>query len=98
MENIDKSTPVWQLTVEELVYCIKQSIPPQNISSANKDEIKKEDYAHGLKELADFLGVSYSQVWRLKKAGVFDKAISQRGRIILIHKKTAFELFNEDIK
>lgn len=99
MQNIDKSTPVWQLTVEELVYCIKQSLPPQDFSSTNVDEIRKEDYIKGLRELADFLGISYSQVWRLKNKGIFDKAIKQRDRTIIIHKKTALELFNdEDLK
>lgn len=92
--NIDKNTPLWQITVEELIFCIKQSLQPQDFLPTEEIHCKKEDeYLKGLKELASFLGISYSSTWRLKNEGVFDGAIIQRGRTILIHKETVLKLF-----
>ena len=56
MNNLDKDTPVWQLTLGELIYSIKQSFP-QNIHFPieNDDE---DNYITGLKELSKYLGIS----------------------------------------
>ncbi|MDY3317493.1 DUF3853 family protein [Riemerella anatipestifer] len=98
--RIDKDAPVWQMTVGELIYCIKESLPPQIFSSDNhtveEQNVNNDDYIKGLKNLANFLGISYSQVWRLKRDGVFDEAIIQRQRTILIHKKKALELLAKE--
>lgn len=93
--NIDKNTPLWQITVEELIFCIKQSLKPQDF--VHPTETRKEDeYLKGLKELASYLGISYSTAWRLKNEGIFDSALIQRGRTILIHKQTALKLFADN--
>lgn len=95
---IDKDTPVWQLTLGELIYSIKQSLPPQVFSSdknSSENTINDEDYITGLKNLARFLKISYSQAWKMKKKGLFDDAIIQVNRTIFIHKKKAIEILAE---
>lgn len=99
MNHIDKDTPVWQLTLGELIYSIKESLPSQYSSSDNipsEDKIDNKDHITGLKNLAKFLGISYSHTWRLKKKGVFDKAITQRDRTIFINKQKIMELLAEE--
>lgn len=96
MNNLDKDTPVWQLTLGELIYSIKQSFP-QNIHFPieNDDE---DHYITGLKELSKYLGISYSLTSKLKREGVFDRAIKQRNRTIIINKRIAIECFAEIVK
>ncbi|MEC5395240.1 DUF3853 family protein [Bergeyella sp. RCAD1439] len=93
MQHIDKNTPIWQLTVEQLVSCIKESFPPQNFSIGNQEDTP--EYITGLKDLAKFLNISYSQTWRMKKQGIFDEAIIQKERVIFINKKKVMEILKK---
>lgn len=48
----------------------------------------------GIKGLADLLGVSESAAKRIKASGILDRAISQRGSIIITDARLALELFS----
>ena len=80
MENITPQTPLCNLTVKEFLEISK------NLNSENM-------YEYGLKGLAKILGCSISKASKIKSSGILDKAITQRGNIIIIDKKKAIELF-----
>lgn len=80
MKNIDLTTPIWQLTVEEFLQVSK------NIGYEKKYE---------LKGLAKILGCSVSKASEVKSSGLLDKAITQNGNIIIIDKEKALELFGK---
>ncbi|HBV17505.1 DUF3853 family protein [Epilithonimonas ginsengisoli] len=82
MKNIDLTTPIWQLTVEEFLQVSK------NIGYEKK-------YEYGLKGLAKILGCSVSKASEVKSSGLLDKAITQNGNIIIIDKEKALELFGK---
>lgn len=92
---IDKNTPVWQLTVGELISIIDKKT--DNEASQEKKIVAEEieRYAHGLRGLAELIGCSKNHAAKLKSEGVFDGAIIQRGRKIIIDKQKALELFNK---
>lgn len=92
MDNHTK--PVWQLTVSELIDILEENL---NLSSDKKvsNDIKNEkEYVYGLSGLAKILGCSKNHASKLKSSGMFDEAIIQNGRKIIVDKKKALELFN----
>ena len=92
MNWIDPNTPIWQLTVGELKELLnsttKQPVPEKIIDT--------KEYVYGLNGLAKILGCSKTHASRLKSTGLFDSAIIQNGRKIIIDKKKALELFNNN--
>ena len=80
MSNIDPKTPIWQLTVEEFLEVSK-------LINAEKK------YEFGLKGLAKILGCSISKASEVKRSGLLDDAIVQNGKIIVIDKDKALQLF-----
>lgn len=82
MKRIDSKTPLLNLTVEEFL-------------EVSKKIVADENYAHGLKGLAKFLGCSRSKASKLKSSGILDEAITQNGNIIIIDKKKALELLRK---
>lgn len=46
--------------------------------------MRKPWMVHSLKELAAAIDASYTTVWRMKKSGIIDPAISQFGRWCII--------------
>lgn len=80
MKKIDPKTPIWKLTVEEFLAISK------NLSTESK-------YEYGLKGLAKILGCSVSKASEIKSTGILDKAIIQKGNIIIIDKEKALQLF-----
>lgn len=53
---------------------------------------------YGIPGLAKLLGVSTRQAARVKATGCLDKAISQRGRTIIVNTKLALQLFDSKKK
>ena len=82
MKHIDSKTLLLNLTVEEFL-------------EVSKKIIADENYAYGLKGLANFLGCSRSKASKLKSSGILDEAITQNGNIIIIDKKKALELLRK---
>lgn len=95
MKDVDK--PIWQLTIGEFVEILESRIPK---SIVEKVSIEKLDstYVYGLKGLAKILGCSTNYAGRLKRTGIFDKAIKQKGRTIIVNVEMALKLFNDSKK
>lgn len=88
------NTPVWQLTVGELVEAIGGAIAaPQAV----QDELVVYDknVVHGIDGVAALLGVSKTMVHKYRQQGWIEPAIQQRGRKIVCDAKLALELFGK---
>ncbi|MCW4451165.1 DUF3853 family protein [Kaistella sp. BT6-1-3] len=83
MKRINSKTPLLNLTVEEFL-------------EVSKKIVADENYAHGLKGLAKFLGCSRSKASEIKSTGILNEAIVQKGNIIIIDKKKALELLRKN--
>lgn len=84
------NTPLSFLTVGEFLELLK-SKEPQQESQVNETT----EYEYGLTGLANVLGCSKATAWKVKKSGVLDEAITQRGRKIIINKHLAVKLYND---
>ena len=90
---MDLNTPIWQLTVGQYIE-LQQSITPTIIEK--HEEL--DNLAYGLDGLAQLIGCSKSQAFRIKESGRLDDAITQLGRKIIIDKRLALELLKEPKK
>jgi hypothetical protein len=94
--NINLNTPIWQLTVGELVEVIKNELQPK--TEPFQQSCTDKNFVYGLQGLADLLGCSKQHAWFIKSTGVFDNAIIQRGRKIIINKEKVFEILEQKMK
>lgn len=86
MTDINPHTPLWQLTVGEFLEMQRQFY----------FNISKNKYEYGLKGLARILGCSRTRASEIKKSGILDDAIYQNGKIIVIDREKALELFKKN--
>ena len=93
MNDFDK--PIWQLTIGEFVELIDSRIPKKEDAVATND-FSSVKYVHGLAGLAKILGCSKNHAGKLKISGIFDEAIIQNGRKIIIDSEKALKLFKEN--
>lgn len=91
----DYNKPIWQLTVGELVE-ILDSRKNSNEENPIKEIDLNKKYVYGLLGLAKILGCSKNHAGKLKSKGIFDEAIIQNGRKIIIDAEKAIELFKEN--
>jgi hypothetical protein len=89
----DLNTPVWQLTVGELIDCIVNYPPPEQTVIQNIEHVDK--YVCGIAGIAKLLGVSKSMVHEYRKKGWIEPAIRQTGRKIICDAQLAVELFGK---
>ena len=93
---IQDNTPIWQMTKGEFVQIFRELLCQNPNSSSQEVSIEqKKEYAYGLDGLARIIGCSKSHASKLKGKGLFDDAIVQNGRKIIIDKEKALELFNK---
>lgn len=90
--NFDRNTPIWQLTLGEFIQELQRVI--ENPKQTEEPVTETKEYVYGISGLAKLIGCSISHAGRLKRQGVFNGAISQRNRTIIIDKEKALELFN----
>lgn len=90
----DYNKPIWQLTIGEFVDLIDSRIPKKEEVVLISD-VSNVKYVHGLAGLANILGCSKNHAGKLKSSGIFDGAIIQNGRKIIIDSEKALELFKE---
>ena len=87
---------LFELTVAEFLEVINSSA---NVVEANTpdqiDYVTESEYVYGIGGLAKFLGCSKNHIGKLKKDGIFSKAMYQKGRKIITNKKLALEAFND---
>ncbi|MRJ09693.1 DUF3853 family protein [Ornithobacterium rhinotracheale] len=79
---INPNTPIWKLTVGEFLELQKKY-----------NSIQK--YEYGIKGLAKILGCSRSKAQELKQSGIFDKAIYQNGKTIIVDRDKVLSILNE---
>lgn len=91
----DDNRPIWQLTIREFVELLdsRKPIPDEKTTTGN---FVGEKYVYGLSGLARLLGCSKNHAGKLKSKGIFDEAIIQNGRKIIIDSEKALTLFKKD--
>lgn len=84
---IDRNTPIWKLTVGELIEVINHITP--------QPEILKEErkLVYGIDGIAELFGCSKSTAQRIKNSGKIRKAITQVGRKIVVDADLALKLY-----
>ncbi len=92
----DKNKPIWQLTVAEFERIIEDKINNKPVDTTAIIDASKKEYVYGITGLAKLLGCSIPQAQRFKSRGIFDDAIFQNGRTIIIEKEKALKLFKEN--
>ncbi|MCC2590035.1 DUF3853 family protein [Chryseobacterium sp. MFBS3-17] len=93
MEDYNK--PIWQLTIGEFVE-ILDSRKPNIEEKPIIQNLIGDKYVYGLLGLAKLLGCSKNHAGKLKSKGIFDEAIIQNGRKIIVDAEKALELFKKD--
>ena len=93
----DVNKPIWQLTIGEFVEILESKMP-KSVVEKNHKEKNDITYVYGLDGLAKILGCSKNYAGRLKRTGIFDKAIKQKGRTIIVDVEMALKLFNSNKK
>jgi len=84
---MDINRKISELTVGELLDLVRSVV-------ANETRPDQRT-AFGLQGLADTFGVSLSQAKRIKASGEIDRAISQRGRTIVVDVDLARKLWSQ---
>lgn len=87
MAGISKETPVWQLTVGELLDVMKEELSPQPVVIQ-----PGRKYVYGLAGIADLFRCSRTTASAIKASGRIDKAITQVGRKIIVDAELALDL------
>jgi len=85
--KIDKNTPIWQLTVAELIEVMKEALQPQTVIQQ-----PEKRFVHGLEGIAQIFGCSRTTASEIKKSGLIDEAITQVGRTIVVDAELALQL------
>ena len=85
MPNIDPSTPLFQLTVEQFL----------SLTQINQEKLTAKKYEYGIKGIQKIFRCSKSKAFSLKKSGILNEAITQNGKYIVIDAEKAIELFNK---
>lgn len=90
-------TPLFKLTLGEFLEAIELNTINLKSNFPNETEmrVEKKELVYGLAGLAKLIGSSKNHASRLKTQGVFDGAIKQNGRLIVIDKDLALELFDK---
>ena len=88
-------TPISQLSVRELIEIIDNN---STLMKKPKEEDRKDapNYVYGMSGLAKLLGCSIGHASKLKAEGLFEEAIIQNGRKIIIDSEKAIELFKKN--
>jgi len=80
---------------EDIQYFIEKGVAEALDKHLKNREVPK--LITGIQGLADFLGVSYSTAWRLKRSGILKDATTQYQRTILFDAEKVLEaLHNAD--
>lgn len=82
MGNID-STPIFQLTAKQLKDYLFGDDGSKAAPAAQQHQQQEKRYLYSVKQLADFLKVSYTTAWKMKDTKL-RSAVYQQGRTILI--------------
>ena len=87
---MNKNTKISDLTVGELMEIVRAVVRDESEHTPTT--------AFGLQGLADAFGVSVSQAKRMRATGELDRAITQRGRTIVVDIPLARQLWAKGTK
>lgn len=87
-------TPIWQLSVAELIELLNRLISDANKINSDKPNDLSKRYVYGIPGLAELFHCSLATANRIKKSGVIKNAIMQVGKIIIIDAELALQLIN----
>ncbi len=65
------------------------------VTKAVRDALQQKRLVYGIDGIADLFGVSRTSANAIKKSGVIDRAIKQRGRTIITDADLALELWGQ---
>lgn len=89
MIKIDPNTRIIDLTVGQLMELL------ESVQGATEHAPEQERrLVYGITGIAQIFNCSIATANRIKKSGKINKAISQRGRLIVVDANKALELFN----
>lgn len=93
--EINLDTPIHLLTPRQLFEMQSEWMSCQP-KPENKDEVNKPErwLVNKISELAEILGTSESTIYRMKKDGLLDSAISQYGKWMVIDVNKVLDIFN----
>lgn len=83
MEIIDRTTPIWQLTVEQLEGVIKRAMAPA--------PPKEEQWCRGWERLKAATGLSEVTLRKYRDEGYFEGAVKSDGRVVFVKVNKALE-------
>lgn len=90
---MDPDTPLFKLTVGELMDLIERRIKEQPAAESDRQIAPAgKRYVYGLNGIASLFGCSRTQAHRIKASGKIDGAIKQTGRLIIVDAEKALEL------
>ncbi len=96
MVKINKDTPIFRLTVGELLNIIaeqSENTITTTVNSGNNTESSKK-YVYGLRGIRQLFKVSHVTAQRYKDT-IIKEAVMQQGRKIIVDADYAMKLFNE---
>lgn len=89
---MDQNTRIIDLTVAQLAEVIDKAVE-DSLNRRDQPTDYAPRYVHGIKGIADLLGVSERQARYIKSSGIISKAIMQQGRTIITDANKAIQLF-----
>ncbi|MDR1652886.1 MAG: DUF3853 family protein [Prevotellaceae bacterium] len=89
--EIDKNTPVYQLSVGDLLQIMEEHTKPAPTTLVNT-AAQPEKYVYRLSGIARLFGCSKTTANRIKQSGKINKAITQLGNLIIVDAEKALEL------
>jgi hypothetical protein len=91
----DLNTPIWQLTLGQLLEAITEHLNPEQAQPTSPPAEYDKNVVYGIDGIATLLGCSKTMVWKYRKKGWIEPAIRQRGRKIVCNAPLALALFGK---
>lgn len=91
--QISLDTPINLLTPRQLFEMQAQWLQTQPQTAPKESKKSRKWYVNSIIELAKILGTSTTTIYRMKKNGLLDDAISQYGRWMFIDVEKVIETF-----
>lgn len=91
METLKDNRPLFTLTVSEFAE-LWRSLSETHVPANKVTSEFNDDFAYGIMGLAGLVGCSRATAQSLKNSGIFNDAISQIGRKIVIDKAKTLEI------
>lgn len=92
--EIDRNKALFQLSVGEFIDLMDSIISKSKDEKVSQDAPKERRLEYGIAGIARIFNCSISTANRIKASGKIDKAISQRGRLIVVDVEKAIQLFD----